>query len=155
MAEKINSFYKQGTTVVRPDLFNEYAEKVAKSFASVSSFVDKNGKERESRKGVSSTQIRRLFDEVKRYERLIDDEDEASWNKQLPYIKMTKSKIHYAVARAKKKAKDNEAKYYDNLAAFLSEGIDLIKSVTDYHVFTSLFEAVYGFYYENRPDLKN
>ena len=94
-----------------------------------------------------------MFDEVKRYERLIG-EDDASWLEQYPYIKMIKSRTHYTIARCKKNDKNN-AKYYDNLSEFISEGIDLIKSKRDYHVFVSLFEAVYGFYYENRPDLKN
>ena len=67
---------------------------------------------------------------------------------------MIKSKVHYATARAKKDKK-NDAIYYDNLCDFISEGIELIKSPQDYHVFVSLFEAVYGFYYEKRPDLRN
>lgn len=162
MIESIGSFYTQGTNIIRPDLFNEYAEKVAKSLAVVSLkkdergnvIKDKKGNPIENRYGITSTQLRRLFDEVKRYETLIDDDNLESWSLQYPYIKMIKSKVHYTVARAKKREEKN-SKYYDNLSAFISEGIDLIKSVKDYHIFVSLFEAVYGFYYENRPDLKN
>lgn len=152
MTEKINSFYISGTKNVRPELFSDFAEKVAKSFAHVS--ADPKDSKKERRNGVTSTQLRRLFDEVKRYERLITDDDSKSWDLQYPYIKMIKSKVHYATARAKKNSKYDSI-YYDNLCAFISEGIDLIKSVQDYHIFVSLFEAVYGFYYENRPDIKN
>lgn len=154
MAEKIVSFYVSGTKNVRPDLFNEFAENVAKTFSKVEVGFDPKNPTKERRNGVTSTQLRRLFDEVKRYERLINDDDSKSWDLQYPYIKMMKSKVHYATARAKKNSK-YDAKYYDNLSAFISEGIDLIKSVQDYHIFVSLFEAVYGFYYENRPDVKN
>lgn len=160
MAEKINSFYVPGTDKIRPELFNEFAEKVAKTFSCVKKeecFDRKTqaNKVKEVRNGVTSTQIRRLFDEVKRYERLISDEDTSSWEKQYPYIKMIKSKVHYTVARSKKNSKKEDAIYYDNLSFFISEGIDLIKAARDYHIFVSLFEAVYGFYYENRPDVKN
>lgn len=150
MAEKINSFYIPGTKNVRPELFNEFAEKIAKSFA----LISPNPKNLR-RDGVTSTQVRRLFDEIKRYERIIKDDDQKSWNEQYPYIKMMKSKVHYTVARAKKRANSITQKCYDNLSDFISEGIDLIKDANDYHVFVSLFEAVYGFYYENRPDIKN
>ena len=155
MVEKIGSFYVKGTQEIRSDLFSEYAEKVAKTFANVETKADdRRGKEKEVRNGVTSTQLRRLFDEVKRYETLIDDENPATWTAQYPYIKMIKAKVHYTVARAKKRDSKN-AKYYDNVLYFISEGIDLIKSAQDYHIFVALFESVYGFYYENRPDLKN
>ena len=68
---------------------------------------------------------------------------------------MIKSKVHYTVARSKKNGKKEDSIYYDNLRGFISEGIDLIKSPKDYQVFVALFESVYGFYYENRPDVKN
>ena len=101
MAEKINSFYVSGTDNIRPDLFNEFAEKVAKGLAEIKE------NPRDARKpfknGVSSTQIRKLFDEIKRYERLIIEDDLSSWDKQYPYIKMMKSKVSYSVARSKKK----------------------------------------------------
>ncbi|MCM1322154.1 MAG: type III-A CRISPR-associated protein Csm2 [Bacteroides sp.] len=145
--KKIGNFY-DAAGKVRADLFNEYAEDVAKSL-SVSS--PKGGNE-----GVSSTQLRRLFDEVKRYDRLLSENDSEKWDEQLPYIKMIKSKVRYTAARTKKNAKAKHEtgteKCYDNLISFISEGIDLIKTQKDYRVFSALFEAVYGFYYENKPD---
>lgn len=152
--ERIESFYKQGTNIIRSDLFNDFAEEVAKSLAVVSKNPNEKGP-KEFRNGVTSTQLRRLFEEVKRFETLINDDDKNSWNEYLPYIKMIKSKVHYTVARAKRRCNEKDEKYYDNLSIFISEGIDLVNSVKDYHIFVSLFEAVYGFYYEKRPDLKN
>ena len=89
-------------------------------------------------------------DKVKRFEQLLDA-DEKNWEKELPYIKMMKSKIRYAVARAVKDKGKYVEDYYKNFASFISEGIDLIKDEQDYRVFISLFEAVCGFYYENAP----
>ena len=160
MAEKINSFYVSGTDMIRPDLFNEFAEKVAQTFSYVKfeEYFDKKAgkqKKKEVRNGVSSTQIRRLFDEIKRYDRLLNDGDIKSWEIQYPYIKMIKSKVHYTVARSQKNGQKEDSSYYDNLRGLISEGIDLIKSPKDYQVFVALFESVCGFYYENRPDVKN
>lgn len=152
MVEKIVSFYKSNSKDVREDLFDEFAIKVANSLSKVSE--NPKNPNKPFRNGVTSTQIRKIFDEVKRYERLLINEDEKSWKKQLPYIKMINSKVHYAVARAKKNA-SKDSIYYDNLQAFISEGISLIKCQQDYHIFVALFESVYGFYYEKRPDLKN
>lgn len=137
-AVEIKSFYKPGTDVPEQDLFDKKAQEIAESF------VGKDGWGNDI--GVSSTQLRRVFDEVKRYERLLSGTD-AKWEEQLPYIKMIKSKVAYTVARAAK-TKPKERGVYKNLEAFISSGINLIKTEKDYHVFVSLFEAVYGFYYD-------
>lgn len=152
--ERIKSFYVSGTNDVRPELFNNYAESVAKTFASTKEFSRKDGSMGVNRRGVTSTQLRRLFDEVKRYTRIIKENDEESWKEQYPYIKMIKAKTHYTIARSKKDDKNN-SEYYDNVLAFISEGIDLIHTYQDYSVFVALFESVYGYYYENRPDNNN
>ncbi|AEF83656.1 putative crispr-associated protein, Csm2 family [Treponema primitia ZAS-2] len=130
---KIDSFYADGKLLV--DLFDETAEKIADSF------LVKN-----TRTAVSKTQLRRLFDEVKRFEQIIDVSPE-QFSSQLPYIRMIRSKVTYLTARA---IKDNFAAkvVYQNLSAFISDCIKLIKEAKDYHVFVSLFEAVYGFYWE-------
>ena len=99
--------------------------------------------------GVTSTQLRRIFEEVKRFEQiLLSSEDQ--WEKQLPYIKMIKSKVAYTVARASKQ-KSEEKGVYKNLEVFISSCIDLIKKQEDYHIFVNLFEAAYGFYYDLAP----
>lgn len=142
----LKSFYKttEGKKVIDPDLFDKTAKSYALSFSS---------KQEDKITGeVSITQLRRLFDEVKRFQQILETategEEEAVWEKQLPYIKMIRSKVHYTIARMKSQKMN---RYYDNLAQFISGGIDLIKTREDYFVFSSLFEAVYGFYYEYAP----
>lgn len=131
------SFYTENKTV-EPDLFDKTAESIASGFV----LPDNKG-------GVSKTQLRRLYDEVKRFEQILDGTPEA-WNKQYPYIRMIKSKVSYNVARSIEKNK-REEKVYKKLSEFITKGIDLVKTEEDYHVFVSLFEAVYGFYYEKNP----
>ncbi len=140
-AVKIQTFYKTDGKTINPDLFDGTAKKVALSFKG----TDRNGKDI----GVTSTQLRRIFDEVKRFEQILTLQ-ENQWEKQLPYIKMIKSKVAYSVARASKQ-KSAEKGVYKNLESFISSGIDLIKTQEDYHVFVNLFEAAYGFYYELAP----
>ncbi len=137
---EIKSFYDADGNV-KIELFDSTAKKVAESFVG----TNKNGKDI----GVSSTQLRRIFDEVKRYKRVLASSN-VKWEDQLPYIKMIKSKVAYTVARAAKQ-KSEEEKVYKNLESFISQGINLVKSQKDYKVFVSLFEAAYGFYYELAP----
>lgn len=138
---RIKSFYKEDGKTLQEDLFDSTARNVAKSLV---------GKNRQGREiGVTSTQLRRIFDEVKRFEKTLQFSD-ANWESQLPYIKMIKSKVAYSVARAAKQ-KSEEKGVYKNLEAFISSGIDLIKSQKDYEAFVNLFEAAYGFYYELAP----
>jgi CRISPR type III-A-associated protein Csm2 len=138
-AVKIGSFYKgkdeKGEDKVDPDLFDGKARALAKS-------ID----------GVTGTQLRRLFDEVKRYSLLLEASAEDEWARQEPYIRMIKSKTSYTVARQKEKANNADKGAYKNLAEFIAEGIDSVHSAKDYHIFVALFEAVYGFYYEIAPN---
>lgn len=138
---KIETFYKADGKTVDENLFDSMALNIAKSFKG------KNKKGQDI--GVTSTQLRRIFDEVKRFEQILTLQ-ENQWGKQLPYIKMIKSKVAYSVARAAKQ-KSEEKGVYKNLEHFISSGIDLIKTQEDYHIFVNLFEAAYGFYYELAP----
>jgi len=136
----MESFYSnEEKKIVKVDLFDITAEKIA------SGFVKDN-------KGVSSTQMRRLYDEVKRFDQNLDGTTE-TWDKNYPYIRMIKSKVSYNVARAIEKNR-SEADVYKNLSAFIMKYIEMVKDEEDYHVFTALFEAVYGFYYEKNPERK-
>lgn len=139
-AVEIKGFYKHDK-IPFIDLFDSKALEVAQSL------VGKNNKG--NLIGVSSTQLRRIYDEVKRYEQILSQPN-AKWEEQLPYIKMIKSKLAYSVARQVKN-KPEEKGVYTNLEKFLSSSINLIKDKEDFQVFLSLFEAVYGFYYELAP----
>ena len=134
------NFYTDGKTV-NPDLFDGIAKDIAKSFV---------GKDRSNRPcGVGRTQMRRLYDEVKRFEQNLDGTQE-TWNKHYPYIRMIKSKLSYNITRAKEKNRDC-AVGYDNLSRFITDGIKQVNNENDYLIFVALFEAVYGFYYEESP----
>lgn len=135
-AIKISSFYNSDGKTLIPDLFDKKAQEVAESL------LGKN--KRGFTIGISSSQLRKIFDEVKRFEQILLANSEL-WEEQLPYIKMVKSKVAYSVARASKEKE--KAGIYRNLEIFISSAIDLIKTEQDYHVFVSLFEAAYGFYY--------
>ena len=133
-------FYTEGNTV-NPDLFDGIAENIAKGFVV---------KDRSNRPcGVARTQMRRLYDEVKRFEQNLDGTPE-KWNKHYPYIRMIKSKLSYNITRAKEKNRDSTSGY-DNLSRFITDGIQQVNNENDYRVFVALFEAVYGFYYEESP----
>jgi CRISPR-associated protein Csm2 len=136
----IDGFYIGDTKNPKPELFCDTANKIADTLLIPGS---------RPAISVSNTQLRRLFDEVKRFDQIIDVAPE-QWAAQLPYIKMIKSKINYAVARASRTSRSEEG-VYKNLATFITRGIDLVKEPKDYHVFVSLFEAVYGFYYGKNP----
>jgi len=133
-------FYTDGKSV-NPDLFDGIARNIAESFVSKDKFNKPCG--------VGRTQMRRLFDEVKRFEQNLDGKEE-TWKKHFPYIKMIKSKLSYNITRAIERNRDSAAGY-NNLSRFISEGIGQVKNEDDYRIFAALFEAVYGFYYEKSP----
>ena len=141
---RVESFYDDDKRTIKSDLFDSYAKNIAESFRAKA----KNPNDKDI--GVTSTQLRRIFDEVKRFEQILTLQ-ENQWEKQLPYIKMIKSKVAYTVARSIRKKSKEEQCVYKNMEAFISSGIDLIKTQEDYHVFVNLFEAAYGFYYELAP----
>ncbi len=149
--EIIGGFYvtnSDGKKKVKPDLFDTKALNIAKRFYKET--TDRYGNKRPE--GVSGTQLRRVFDEVKRFEYLLQL-DSVSWDTQLPYIKMIKSKVRYTIARVlRNERKQDVIGCYEALSSFLIEGIDSIQEQQDYEVFLALFEAVYGFYYEHAPN---
>ena len=137
----IKTYFKEDGKTILPELFDTTASKVAESF------IGKNRAGKET--GVTSTQLRRIFDEVKRFEQILSASPE-QWDAQYPYIRMIKSKVAYQVARAAKD-KSDEAGIYKNLEKFISSCIDLVHNREDYSIFVALFEATYGFYYDKAP----
>ena len=153
---KVNCFYQTDGKTLLPHLFDTEAEKIARTFWGDKQKIkdgkplfNKQGEPIMEKHGVTSTQLRKFFDEVKRYDRLLSMPNQ-SWEKQEAYIRMLKSKVAYAVARVK-----GDKKYYEHLSEFVNSGINCVKNADDYHVFTALFEAIYGFYYEHAPDGNN
>lgn len=144
-AVKVTGFYNADGTV-KPELFDSEAQKIAASWI---------GSKDEKAIGVTSSQLRRVYDEVKHFELLLVPGSN-QWEKQYAYIKLIKSKAAYTLTRAG--TKDRSLKgLYANLNTFIASSIDLIKTEADYKVFSSLFEAAYGFYYQmaNEKGIKN
>ena len=143
----MESFYSNAEKkIVKADLFDITAEEIARSFINKNKYGDFYG--------VSGSQMRRLYDEVKRFDQKLDGDPE-KWEKNYPYIRKIRAIVSYTVARAIERAKiKDEAKKYENLSAFIMKYIEMVKDEEDYHVFAALFEAVYGFYYEKNPERK-
>lgn len=125
-------FYSEKGCVAEK-LFDDTAERIAKTF------IGKNSSGKKDY--VSSSQLRKFFDEIKSFEKYFISTSESKWEEKKPYIKMIKSKVAYAVAR-----KGVKEGVYKNLEKFIFDGINQIKEERDYFTFLSLFEAVYGFY---------
>ena len=125
------------------ELYDETARKIAEAL------VDRPHRGNNAN-GVSRHQLRRLFDEVKRLKRRLDnrqgDSADQAWRETLPMVKLVKSKAAYIAARQKKDK--YVGTHYENMKKFIDHGIDQIKSQDDLERFVTLFEAVYGFYYE-------
>jgi len=131
---KREDFYKnEKEKIVNPELFADKAEEIAGKFIRI-----------------SHSQMRRLYDEVKRLDQSLFVAPDA-WQEIEPYIRMVKSKVAYNVARAMVKNDRDNKDAYENLSSFVKSGIGIVKDKEDFHVFTALFEAVYGFYYEKTP----
>jgi CRISPR type III-A-associated protein Csm2 len=135
--DTFNFYSDKEKKIVFRELFDTTAEKIAEKF--------KNGAY-----GVTNNQIRRLYDEVKRLDQNLSVAPE-EWQKIVPYIMMVKSKVAYNVAKAIAD-KEREKDVYENLSKFIKRGIWLVEDKEDFHVFTALFEAVYGFYYQINPE---
>ncbi|MFO7734700.1 MAG: type III-A CRISPR-associated protein Csm2 [bacterium] len=127
---------------VHPDLYDQKAQEVAQKLIE-GKFNKKYNKT--NYHGVSRSQLRKLFDEVKSIEKKLNNN---SWEDVLPLVKMIKSKAAYNTSRMIKNEKANK-KYYEFLNEFVKNGIDQVYEYRDYKTFCMFFEAVYGFYYEN------
>jgi CRISPR type III-A-associated protein Csm2 len=137
----VNFTLRDGEGNVDPKLYDETAEKIAGSLIE----EQQGPRGRPIIVGVKRHQFRRIFDEIKRLRRMLDQKGDDAWSDIYPHVKLAKSKIAYSVSRA---AQKREKKYYDELYAFIKVGIDKIKEPEDLRVFTLLLEAVYGFYYQ-------
>jgi len=138
-------FYDQKGNV-NANLFDTKAQEIAKKFIMKNIIFNKKKQKNEEKVvGVSRHQLRKIFDEVKRLEKILEEKN--NWDDIYPLIKLIKSKVAYSTARARKNDKKS-ANYYSNLSDFIKTSIDKINTKKDYNVFCLLFEAVYGFYYE-------
>ncbi len=94
---------------------------------------------------VSKTQMRKMFDEIKRFKFLL--RSGSDWQDIYPLVLMQKAKISYLCKRKSDDSK-NDASYYDNLKKMIFNLIDLCHSKEEYLAYADFMEALYGYYYE-------
>ncbi|MFQ6056139.1 MAG: type III-A CRISPR-associated protein Csm2 [Methanosarcinales archaeon] len=115
-----NGYYQdEKKEILRENLIVEHADKLGKEFA----------------RSLTSAQLRRFFNDVRALEARVESSE---FNKQLPIIKMLKSKVAYAKGRDKIPA---------GFKDFIDVCIDKIEDKKDFEGFVKLFESVVGFYY--------
>jgi len=125
-----NYFYSDDKKIrIRPNLLESDAKKIADSF-----FDSKKDKPL-----LSSSQLRRFYNEVKSLENKIKIEKK-DFLVVFPLIKMIKSKLEYASNPQKRKI---PKEFKD----FLGNCIDKVEDYEDFKAFKLHFEAVVGYYY--------
>ncbi len=135
----IQYFKDSDKKIINEQLLDAKAEQVAKSF-----FKFEKGRRPRM---VSSSQLRKFYNEVKALEKKLDNQPFAV---VYPLIKMVKSKVAYATAPSKIGSRD-EIPLYKNFKDFLMESIDSIPEdgEKEFRAFCTYFEAVVGYYYGN------
>lgn len=122
--------------VIRSDLLEkeacEQAEKFVKYFEN-----RKTGRSVDSRRSLSSAQLRKFFNEFRQLEKKVGTE---GFDKVKPLIKMVKSKAAYA-------SNPSNPKIPASFKNFLATNIDRIEIKREFQAFMLHFEAVVGFYY--------
>jgi len=121
------TFYKdKENRKLRPELFSQTAENLAKSISSADSSGRLNKR----------TQLRKFYDEVLRLN-LQTKANPGDWDDILPYVNMLIAKGAYAEGR---KLVTGE------FVRFMQDSIQQIEKPEDLDVFANLFEAFMGFY---------
>jgi CRISPR-associated protein Csm2 len=124
----INFWMEKQTKQIDPQLFSKIAEDLAQEL----------NKERIASRDKANkpTQIRKFYDEVLRFQSLIQaNRDE--FTKLLPYIKMLNAKAAYAMGRDLISVSFKE---------FISKSIEQVDDPDDFDIFAGFFEAFMGFY---------
>lgn len=103
----------------------------------------------ESLLGITQTRLRRFFDAVKSISR--HPGFRTDFAKEEASIALLKSKIAYMIGRARNDRDEKERESLNNLKKFFEIGLQQVDSADSYLVFVTLFEAVYGFFYEKSP----
>jgi CRISPR-associated protein Csm2 len=129
----MNFWKNKNEGVIDPDLFSKIADEWAKKVC------DKQNSQCNKISQISQcnkiSQIRKFYDEVLRFKDI--SKNEIEFQKSLPYIRMLKAKVQYALGRG---LVSEEFKH------FINESIDAVKDKDDFEVFATLFEAFMGYY---------
>lgn len=114
----------------KPDLFDNVAEKVAKTLGYDSDKVNK------------IAQIRRFYDEVCRFSDRLSRADEVQFMQKLPYIRMINARVAYAYGRKS----EGSTLVDENFFNFMRHCLNQVETPETLQTFRTFFEAVIGFY---------
>lgn len=120
--------YRDAEGHIRPELLDQEARETAQTLS------------RERRPELTSSQLRRFYNEFRRLKVKFDNDQEKNFKKILPLIKMQKSKTAYASNPKKPKIPKS---FHD----FITKHVDNINAGQDFEAFMLHFEAVIGFLY--------
>jgi len=125
-------YYDQNKNI-RAELLDREAYNQAENF--IEYFFDRRTQQKKvsSNKSLSSSQLRKFFNEFKQLEKKVNIE---GFEKVKPLIKMVKSKASYA-----------SKKIHPEFKKFLIGHVDKINTDRDFKAFMLHFEAVVGFFY--------
>ena len=119
---------------IRSDLFSEVAQGVVDC---INSFVREDGRDRRgnARKKISSTQIRKFYEEVLNLKEIV--ENGKDFKEILPYFKMLKAKANVAYQREV---------INTNFKRFIEENVDYVgDDEKKFKIFCTFFEAVVAY----------
>ena len=131
---RVNYFEGDGKTI-KADLFSDEAEKVVSCF--ISKFINKDGRDKKGkpRKKISSTQIRKFYEEVLNLKSQL--EIGKSFKEILPYFKMLKAKANVAYERDV---------INTNFKTFIEKNVDYVGNKEErFKIFCTFFEAVVAY----------
>jgi len=122
---------------IKEDLFSDEAERIVKCFLNKN--INQDYRERRGRrqliKKLSSTQIRKFYEEVLNLKAQVENGKE--FNKILPYFKMLKAKANVAYQRDV---------INTNFKTFIEKNVDYVGSSEEkFKIFCTLFEAVVAY----------
>lgn len=133
---KIEYFDKDGE--IKVDLFSDEAERIVKCL--LSKYTDKDYKKdrrgnRKLNKKLSSTQIRKFYEEVLNLKAMVENGKE--FRKILPYFRMLKAKANVAYERDV---------INTNFKTFIENNVDYVGNEEDrFKIFCTFFEAVVAY----------
>ncbi len=130
---EINFWKDKNKKIIDPELFSTKAEELARKIY----------REQEESRGKANkpTQLRKFYDEVLRFNSMIqglsEDKRKEEFEKILPYIKMLNAKAAYALGR------DLISKSFKD---FIFNSLNKIDDLSDFETFAGFFESFMGFY---------
>ncbi|MDP7335408.1 MAG: type III-A CRISPR-associated protein Csm2 [SAR324 cluster bacterium] len=130
------SFYTdEGKTQIKNGLLDKEAEGWSQKLVR----MQERGNRIDSRNSISSSQLRRFFNEFRSLEKRVNSAP--VFETVLPLIKMVKSKVSYAAGRG------TGQQIPESFKSFLNQNIDRIQDKQDFNAFMLHFEAVVGYCY--------